>query len=1017
MRQDNVSLFNDLFEMPLTAVGSGLVLVEETYSTDMDGGRLLCVYEAEKFGAAAVYVRGFFSEEEKEYIRYAPQVYIFEKESLEKDATAHQLDYDTYLVELHKRLWSAGIIEVYIIVSDEGLVIRSGREPVTIAGDTNKLPMAIIDESLEIVGEYQKQAYLRFSGRLFDKGLFLEQEDCPVKIKDKDTPFFKLLEGLKAVRTGLLEESGIPRENKKPAQIDPRYKVVNRLLLLSLLIRYLEEQKDNNGNGVFRAGFFKEAAQSIQEDNFSCALRNNRALEVFNACATHFEGNGHLFEWNDEKEIRILGELKGWSNLANYLSGNVHLETKQATFGFMRYFSFADLPVELISCIYELFLPEKSGVVYTPPFLVEFLVDECMPLKKSKELFANERFRVLDPSCGSGIFLVGAYRRMLQWWALNNRDQHTGRPSSPSAATRKAILRNNIFGVDIEEEAINLGFFSLCVSLCDGLEPTRIWEDLRFEDLTQTGNLIESDFFGQLSKFDTPFDLIIGNPPFNPNEGNNGAFLKTAKAKGVIPSHKLPFDNLAMFFLDQSLFAMIKGTEFSLAKKVCLIIPSGPLLYNEDSVGYRPYLFENRQVTKIYDFTRLQSNLFHGVTEVSTCAIIAENTPPIPKTFLQHITIKRTINAEKRLAFELDYYDFHKIRRSNIDADFPWKANLYGGGRLARLVNYWKSLRTIKEFVNKENWKHANGYKIGTPPKNPEIIEYLYEKEEIDKVTLNGYSTKIITQKTFEAPRKEEIYKAPLLLLSLSLKENSLWYTFLKYGEIRYNKRFSGIITNDKDLSKLADLKGYFDKNSNVINCFLFSTSIELQISRVSTILKADIDRLPYPEDPETALYLSVQEEMIVDDMLEYWIHENKSPTEDYGKKLNSSVGEEQLQHFGKVFCDNLNPLYANEQHQWNTLKLLEGPDYIYVEFGFGKKNLTDCPALEVGEISDELQEKIENNLQHSFRVKRIVRAYLHEDGYDKLCFIKPKQTRYWLNSVALRDADDTFAHLKKQGF
>ena len=112
--------------------------------------------------------------------------------------------------------------------------------------------------------------------------------------------------------------------------------------------------------------------------------------------------------------------------------------------------------------------------MYTPRFLASLLLDYAMPYG---ELTGRER--VLDPSCGSGVFLVGAFRRLVNAW----RDKH--RWQTPDVETLKRILRNQIFGVEWEENAMNLTAFSLAVALCDSLQPNVIWTELRFDRLAE----------------------------------------------------------------------------------------------------------------------------------------------------------------------------------------------------------------------------------------------------------------------------------------------------------------------------------------------------------------------------------------------------------------------------------------------------------------------------------------------------------------------------------------------------
>lgn len=62
---------------------------------------------------------------------------------------------------------------------------------------------------------------------------------------------------------------------------------------------------------------------------------------------------------------------------------------------------------------------QEKGLFYTPSHLTKLLIDECIPLKKYKELNLKN-FKVLDPACGSGIFLVVAFKRLVQIWRLQN---------------------------------------------------------------------------------------------------------------------------------------------------------------------------------------------------------------------------------------------------------------------------------------------------------------------------------------------------------------------------------------------------------------------------------------------------------------------------------------------------------------------------------------------------------------------------------------------------------------------
>ena len=145
-------------------------------------------------------------------------------------------------------------------------------------------------------------------------------------------------------------------------------------------------------------------------------------------------------------------------------------------------FSFEHLPVEVISHLYQRFV-DGSTAVYTPPFLAALLLDFAMPYEK---LTGKER--ILDPACGSGVFLVGAFRRLINVW----RSKHNWK--RPDVETLKSILKQQIFGVEMDAGAVDLTAFSLALAVCDSLHPNVIWNELRFDRLRDK-NLLEGDFF------------------------------------------------------------------------------------------------------------------------------------------------------------------------------------------------------------------------------------------------------------------------------------------------------------------------------------------------------------------------------------------------------------------------------------------------------------------------------------------------------------------------------------------
>ena len=189
-------------------------------------------------------------------------------------------------------------------------------------------------------------------------------------------------------------------------------------------------------------------------------------------------------------------------------------------------YRFDVIPVELISAIYEQFVHSRTasgalqtsavGVHYTPPPVVSFVLDEVMQGFDGHE-------SVLDLTCGSGIFLVEAFRRLVDIKA--EREPRT-------TNMIRETLYNQIYGVDISEPAIQVAAFSLALAAMEMDPEPSDARSLRFKQLQGTtllvGNAYDIELTpGRTKKEQTKaakgkFDLIVGNPPWGKDTSHEG---------------------------------------------------------------------------------------------------------------------------------------------------------------------------------------------------------------------------------------------------------------------------------------------------------------------------------------------------------------------------------------------------------------------------------------------------------------------------------------------------------------
>lgn len=959
-----------------------LILVSEKNAKNY--AEYIALENAKKYGVDAVYFRRFDRKRPP-----IPQIYIYDyiNKTVDKDEIA----------ELHKRLWNASQVPLFFVFNKtEVLIFNCLKQPKfdPRSGMVKYSVFETIQISAAVQDNIEAQKIAEFSGRKFDNGSFWEESSYKEDFKLNKGAFETLLNHLRKSRKDIIEKKILPT------------KIAQKLLVMAIMVKYLEERRDEEGHTVFPTNFFNGFAEGAK--SFVDVLRKRGAcLDLFDELSTHFDGE--IFKWEDRAERKEL-RTADLITFAKFIEGKTELTGQ---INFWPLYSFNDLPIELISNIYEEFLgSKKEGVVYTPPYLVNFLIDECMPIAEPKT-----DFKILDPACGSGVFLVSAYRRLIYWWRIQNNWQ------KPELPILKRLLRNNIYGIDINPEAVRLAVFSLSLALCDELEPKVIWHDLEFDNLINE-TIITQNFFN--NNFKNRFDLIIGNPPFIEKLCTTYAQMVEDQARRIRP--KLPGKQLALLFLDQSM---------KLCKKqglVCLIQPSGPFLYNNNSFEFRKYFLNTYNVLQILDFTSLSATLF-GKANVATLAVFAKNTKPNGKNIL-HLTVKRTKASKEKIFFELDHYDFHITPyEMAVNNRFVFKSNLLGGGRLRMLLARLARFRTLGQYLEKKRksagWVIGEGFIVGEENEIKQLtrlrrrrelsikelkklqnkykkVDYLTGKktlpsEAFTEAGINSSRIQILKEKYFYrfAKRNKKIFKGPHLLIKEGISEKSIPIAFVP-DDLTFRHGIIGVHTSVTQANELRKIVRRI-KGNRIYLFFVAGCSGAYMINRATAILKKDIINLPFPEDINE-LTLTRVEKKIVDDVLDYIIDFRRKGE---NSKVTKIVNETQLQKFGDTYCSVLNSVYK----KFKPCSAFRTESFVCFPFYYGKK--PKLQNYDVDMLEKNLEKLVYKTVGISLRVVRVLRIY--EDNIVYL--IKPKQLRYWLESIAIRDADETFADLYRQGY
>jgi methylase of polypeptide subunit release factors len=249
---------------------------------------------------------------------------------------------------------------------------------------------------------------------------------------------------------------------------------------------------------------------------------------------------------------------------------------------------------------------KSQGIYYTPKYIVEYLIEQTLgeTLKKTKKKELPE-IKILDPACGSGSFLISAYDKMLE--ATEKLHPKT------NLFTKFDILQNNIYGVDLDEQAVEIAQLNLLLRvLSQKTKLPTLSHNIRMGNSLVAGgmeklepyfdeNWREQKAFNWKSEFSEVFDkqgfsVIIGNPPYVFARGKS--FSDSVK-KYFYDNYKLANYqlNTYLLFIERAYKLLKKGGYFG------FIIPNTWLTI-DTFAPLRKFLLEevgSLQVINIYD--------------------------------------------------------------------------------------------------------------------------------------------------------------------------------------------------------------------------------------------------------------------------------------------------------------------------------------------------------------------------------------------------------------------------------
>lgn len=552
--------------------------------------------------------------------------------------------------------------------------------------------------------------------------------------------------------------------------------------------------------------------------------------------------------------------------LTDFLSGSSIAE-RQQTLGFWAY-EFQMIPTETISGIYEDFLKaedptekQKNGAFYTPRLLAEMTLDVLLENETGSLL--EKRF--LDPSCGSGIFLVLLFNRLAAEWVSQNPKQATDAQTKADAL--RAIFRNNLRGIDLNPTACHIACFSLYLAYLDQFDPRSI--RVHCETIGKfLPNLIaskkssqpkgprehipvitEADFLEHETPSAEAFDYIIGNPPWAERGGKSleqrfmlaaAAHLKKHAHAGFLLPSKVLLNKTNAFQAN-----WLKQVS---VEKVVLLADYRMILFAEAKCPCLIARFQNEPT----DASLQTHKWIEYITPKAYGLEIRNGSIPVSPEDQKWIPVEKLLRAVEQ----------------GTAPDF-WKSHFWGTPRDQKLLSAYSEFPHLDDYVDqlsKKNGKRFKPYAVGQgfkpwsaeskkesdrrlKPIEPWHLDDAYAatldlknspfvpKEHLTTLGKRLQTKKQSTTELYSRP-DDMLFEPPLILFNQGFSK----FAYFDYP-VRFQDSLQSIAGKPEDADALLFLTAYL--KSKLAYYFIFHTSANIGTERTKAQLE-EVLNIPF---------------------------------------------------------------------------------------------------------------------------------------------------------------------------
>ena len=823
--------------------------------------------------------------------------------------------------------------------------------------------------------------------------------------------------------------------------------ICHDLLARVIFVQFLFDRKDQDGNSALT----EAVLHRLQREG----TLNERHATLHSVLAD-YDDTYRLFDWLNAKFNGDLFPGKGstpeerahgWANekaivqprhlslLAAFIGGDLDMPSKQALL--WPQYAFDVIPLEFISTIYETFVSDRAseeGIFYTPSYLVDFILDRVLPWDST-----DWDLSILDPACGSGIFLVKSFQRLVHRWRRANPENQL------RAETLRRLLERNLFGVDKDPHAVRVACFSLYLAMCDEIEPRYYWTQVAFPPMRDR-RLVASDFFSEeRDGFSTrrdalSYDLVVGNAPF-------GADVITGDASDWAgsqdPRWTIPNNDIGGLFLAKS--AELASDRAAVA----LIQSANTILFNiKGAAKFRKELFTRHTVTEVHNLSALRFDVFSRKKHTTKkpvapiCVVVLRRGEPQRTQPITYVCPKRLRTQVDDFTIVIEPHDRRSLTVQDVlDDPSIWSKLMWGNPRDLQLIDKLARFPNLNYLPDDEEVVSRQGVNFGDrtrPAPNYEGKRMFDPKLAGAREPWSFHESDLSIETNVRVHSREstnvQAFAYPQLIIKHSwTRGTGRFRAWLSRSDDR-----AGVLCNQSFVSVHAAAPvlaaATLSHNSRVAVYYQFLTSGRIAAYRPK-LAKREILGMPIPNPAPDLLHglttleeldhrafdlfhLTDAERVLIEDTLNYTLPDFLGTTDSHGTEPTAaadliSEDEAHLRAYCTYFLRVLRAGFGADRPVSATVfRCRTTPiPYRLIAVTLGAeavdpievKDVSSAALLrQLDHVGRSAGDRNAVNLGHHF-----VRIYELVNGLPTIFLLKPDQKRLWTRSMGLHDADE----------